>query len=110
MPGIVVHTHNGRLSKDGGKRLGYSCGDTYFPICGQPVSISRLREEQRRARVAHLPAFADLPLIGTGDYCCSCDSRWTERKTMEFRDGTHDVLVCEQCHTKQRPRPRRRGW
>ena len=120
MPGIVVVTHNGELPKNGGKRLGYVCGNTAYMFGGPPQGVSlipqKAAEEKLEVREvkpalaapATIVNFNALPMALHADgECPFCHTYPNSTVQVETTTGAiKKAVLCGSCKKYSRPMSR----
>lgn len=107
---ILVITHNGKLPKDGGKRIGYQSGDALFSLAtGQAHSVSALLAQQVRVQAPpeeQSQSYWDLEFSYRRNhgpyYCRSCDGERISTVQSMTDAGSRKLYICKDCGFKMR--------
>ncbi len=122
--GIQVLTHNGKMPRDGGKRIGYISGSLLFRLDGAIINLAaiqaqqavaeraaqKLAEEKKRAEQAAKAAkfkpagqliFYNLPM-SFGGRCTNCYSANCYDCYCSTDQGIKNLMVCRMCMQKMR--------
>ncbi|MEK7601042.1 MAG: hypothetical protein AAB480_00730 [Patescibacteria group bacterium] len=103
--GIVVITHNGRMPKDGGKRMGYMANGKIFPLPGITISLLRPSAPPKPTLVRQEICYADLPRSHNSDGDCVRCGTYPNRTILMMTDqGERKVVRCSDCGTLMKPR------
>lgn len=110
---IIVITHNGKLPKDGGKRLGYQTRNMLFLFGGPPEGINLA--PQQSASAAQAEAYSGMPVIEPDAYralkrsiyrdgeCGSCGHYPNEPQDALVAGSVKSVIICSNCSKQMRP-------
>ncbi len=118
MQQILVITHNGLPPSQGGKRLGYVCGDLAFMFGGPPqgISLSRLRmiREEEEKKAVPVPPSSSPPVtmvvyntLKEAQYsdgeCPHCGKYPNPTVDLLTTTGMRRVVQCTKCNEFARP-------
>lgn len=101
---IQVVTHNGRLPRDGGRRLGYQVGWNFFPITGGGPFDARPPKPAPPPKP--VIRYGELPMALHQDgECCKCRGYPNPSFMMQTDTGRQFLVECSKCKTLMRPCP-----
>lgn len=100
---ILVITHNGKLPKDGGKRIAYQVGDAVFVpgIAGQ-FSAAALKKSAQKddhsvgaVNSADLPVYQSFRTLDAWQECPFCGRSRFEQVRLETDQGLRRLYRCD---------------
>lgn len=89
---IFVLTHNGKMPKDGGKRIGY-------------ITTSQILAAKAATKPQTMPeaiCYYDLPLCNRWGDCCACVRTDNPSRLEKTDRGLQKVFTCKGCGQKMR--------